>query len=611
MEWTLARFCRAVIFGSALCTACTFGQVGIDFNGSASSPALFHPGAFVDFHVWGPGGAPFAALISSEPLFEVTPYGLLLANPFAHDAAVIFDGFDPSHPTFGTAIIPYGGPFAQTFIPFLPGEVYEPAYWVQALVADPTHPLGLRLTNEIVLVKATPPPSLTAIAPNFIFPGGAVTVLGSDFENDPALNVVRLNGMQLPVLSATATSLFVHVPPGARSGTVSVETTHGATPASSDALASWLAVTPALFCEPAQVPLVVEGPITVVGTLPYAATKDYVVHLEAGEEIVAEAYVFDLVNYVITNQANASTPYFDPIIRVRRNPALPITVLMDDDSGPNVTAAVGLPAGSPHYVAPFAEDVVVQIDSQGSLSGGPYLLALWTRPAVGLPVTVQCVLPSDARIGDYVTILGSGFDPSEVDCHTVVLNGASTAPETVTPGSITFVVPPGARSGPVVITTSEGQSPPDLDRIQSWLCVRAPDETYAVEGTVAAIPAAGVVKGTLAPATDQDDFTVALVAGQTLSLECHAVDPAAGTFVSGSILALSPVDLEIRIMAAGATALTLAYDQNSGPGLSAGFGLHPANPPFTAPHTGTFVVRVNSFFGWSQGDYFLAIGPGP
>src|SRR5688572_21763564 len=71
---TLAGFCSAAIFGVALCTASTFGQVGMDFNGSTASPAVFHPGDLVEFHVYGPPGAPFASLLSPAPRFEVTPY---------------------------------------------------------------------------------------------------------------------------------------------------------------------------------------------------------------------------------------------------------------------------------------------------------------------------------------------------------------------------------------------------------------------------------------------------------------------------------------------------------------------------------------------------------
>ena len=66
MKWALGRVGSAAVLGFALCTACTFGQVGMDFNGSTASPAVFNPGDLLDFRVHGPAGAPFAALIRTE-----------------------------------------------------------------------------------------------------------------------------------------------------------------------------------------------------------------------------------------------------------------------------------------------------------------------------------------------------------------------------------------------------------------------------------------------------------------------------------------------------------------------------------------------------------------
>ena len=187
-------------------------------------------------------------------------------------------------------------------------------------------------------------------------------------------------------------------------------------------------------------------------------------------------------------------------------------------------------------------------------------------------MSVQALAPSDARIGDMVTVLGTGFDPANPGQHTVILNGATVVADVVNAGSLIFQVPPGARSGPVVISNATGQSVYNPDRIESWLCVRAFTETYSIEGTSPTIPAAGVVRGAISPANDLDDFFIDLVAGQTLSLECHALDSGSGNIVSGAILALSPADLEIRISTLGGTGSIICYDQNHGPGLSAGIG---------------------------------------
>src|SRR5262245_42293669 len=81
MTGALARSGSVVVVLGLLCTPSTFGQVGLNFNGSSASPLILQPGDVALFQVSGPPNAPFAALISPQPLFEVTAYGILLANP--------------------------------------------------------------------------------------------------------------------------------------------------------------------------------------------------------------------------------------------------------------------------------------------------------------------------------------------------------------------------------------------------------------------------------------------------------------------------------------------------------------------------------------------------
>ena len=59
-----------------------------------------------------------------------------------------------------------------------------------------------------------------------------------------------------------------------------------------------------------------------------------------------------------------------------------------------------------------------------------------------------------------------------------------------------------------------------------------------------------------------------------------------------------------------ATGFAQSVDQLLVLRLISGLGLG-SSAPFTAPYTGTFLIRVSSFFTWSHGEYLLAIGPGP
>jgi hypothetical protein len=289
---------------------------------------------------------------------------------------------------------------------------------------------------------------------------------------------------------------------------------------------------------------------------------------------------------------------------------VPATVLLDDDSGPSLNAGVGLATGSPMYVASEAEDVVVQVTGQNGFSYGPFLLALGTRSAAGLPVTVQAVVPATARVGDVVTIMGTGFDEALADQHVVLVNGGSAPAWNVGSGSLEFMVPEGAKSGPVQVQTPLGSSAADPEMVGCWLCVHGFIEIYEIEGQVPAVSPGILVRGQLSIVADQDDVTVDLAAGESIAIECHPWDPGSGNITGGALLEPWPVDPELRILSADG-AVTLAFDQNSGPSLGAGFGLHAGNPPFTAPYAGTYRIRVRAFFGWSWGDYVLAINAVP
>ena len=130
MQWTLARVGSAAVFGLALCTACTFGQVGMDFNGSVESPALYHPGEFLDFHVTGPAGSPFAALISPHRTSRSRPTASSCRTRSHPEAVVFFDGFDPFSPTYGIAFDPptTGAPSPRRSFRSSTGSGYAPSY---------------------------------------------------------------------------------------------------------------------------------------------------------------------------------------------------------------------------------------------------------------------------------------------------------------------------------------------------------------------------------------------------------------------------------------------------------------------------------------------------
>ncbi len=67
-------------------------------------------------------------------------------------------------------------------------------------------------------------PTLTGISPAAAPVGDQITLTGTNFNPDPALNAVLIGGVPAVVVSATATTLVVTVPAGSANGPVSVTT---------------------------------------------------------------------------------------------------------------------------------------------------------------------------------------------------------------------------------------------------------------------------------------------------------------------------------------------------------------------------------------------------
>ena len=71
--------------------------------------------------------------------------------------------------------------------------------------------------------------------------------------------------------------------------------------------------------------------------------------------------------------------------------------------------------------------------------------------------------------------------------------------------------------------------------------------------------------------------------------------------------AFNPVDPELRIIGGPNFANLYVYEQNDGPGFNALVLDGSPIPAFVAPTSGTYRIRITSWFGWSHGDYLLVV----
>lgn len=78
--------------------------------------------------------------------------------------------------------------------------------------------------DNVVLnsISLTPPPAVTFLTPAFAVQGTPVTIIGSNFNSTPSLNLVYFNGVKATPTSGTTTQLTVAVPKSAAFGPITV-----------------------------------------------------------------------------------------------------------------------------------------------------------------------------------------------------------------------------------------------------------------------------------------------------------------------------------------------------------------------------------------------------
>lgn len=124
-----------------------------------------------------------------------------------------------------------------------------------------------------------------------------------------------------------------------------------------------------------------------------------------------------------------------------------------------------------HDLGTVLTQITFSIDGTGSCAGstcsatdtGSYTVTATTASAsasaqltVVDPPAVSGMAPASGRVGDTLTITGSGLDA----VAGVAFNGTTAAPVTVSPTQLTVAVPNGATDGPVTVTALGGVTQP-------------------------------------------------------------------------------------------------------------------------------------------------------
>ncbi len=118
---------------------------------------------------------------------------------------------------------------------------------------------------------------------------------------------------------------------------------------------------------------------------------------------------------------------------------------------------------SPTYLYLFAEAtltvsttraVYAQLDFEGTANGNYDSLIVVPQPP---PPSITSLSPTSGAVGTSVTISGAHFGATQ-GTSTVTFNGTAATPSSWSDTSIVAPVPPGATTGPVVVTTLTGAS---------------------------------------------------------------------------------------------------------------------------------------------------------
>lgn len=585
-------------------------------SASAQTPQIFLDGQYAGtigvapleiavLDVIGAPQVPFALRIAFGTASIPTPYGTFGLDPADPEAFNLFDGFDPAHFAYLISMLGAGGSLTAICIPFTePGQTPGFQFFAQAYVNDPGSPAGATLTNVLTVESGAAAPVISGSIPNCGTPDGPFYVSGENFSPVPGHNAVAVDGRPCEVLASSMGGVQIRLPSDARSGPIGITTPWGTVQGASNALASWCAVVTGVLPE-GTVPTPVVGRVTVMGTLSPAGSRDaYLLHADAGQEIFVEAYSFDPVTGFITEVTNTVNSYFDPVVRIKRDG---LTLVQDDDSGPGVSAGIGLGAGANWFVADQTGIFTVEIDTYLSAGGGTYLATFGTRAPETLPPMVIGVFPNLARAGDQVSVLASGLVPSDPAGHALTVNGAAAQILQIVAGRIDFLVPAGARSGPVDIVTPAGATQHPIERLSSWLCVLSPAFAYETEGLTQYLADGSSIIGDITSSIDVDTYRLQAAAGHRYRIEVSAFDPAISRVVGATFLGITPVDPDLRISTTAALLPYLAIDGNGGPGFNALVGNGAESAPFLAPATGEFNVMVSSWFSISRGGYVINV----
>lgn len=243
-------------------------------------------------------------------------------------------------------------------------------------------------TYRTAPAACTPPPAISSISPSSGAAGTVVSIFGNGFDDLPANNIVRFNGVPATVNTSNCCFLSVVVPLGASTGNLTVQ------------VGSITTFNPVIFAVPAP---------TITNFTPTLGTT--------GESITITGTNFSPVQAINVVQFNGTVA----------------TVTASSSTSITVTVPSGATTGP----------ITVTVDGRTATSGSNFTFVF--------PPTISSFSPGSGPPGTTVTITGANFDPVTAN-NTVRINGALMTVTSSTATSIVADIPGSAISGLITVT---------------------------------------------------------------------------------------------------------------------------------------------------------------
>jgi YD repeat-containing protein len=418
------------------------GTSTITFNGTAATPSSWS-GTSITVPI--PSGATSGNV--------VVTVGGLASSGFAFTVASHITSLSPASGAVGDSITVTGTDFGATqgssTITFN-GTNATPSNWSNTSITVPV-PTGATSGSVVTTVAGvagnavsfTVKPKITAIDPGSGVAGEPLTITGTTFGATQGSSTITFNGVSATPTSWSDTSISVPVPATATTGPVVV--TSGGTASSG-------------FTFNVTTTVTLSGKITVLGgstPIPGATVKAI-----QGNTVVATQTTNGLGDYAFASLTvgtytveAAATGYGTKrknLVSVVSNPTTANLALDAIISGPvsYVYDSVGRLIAT---VNP-TDTVIYSYDASGNL------LSISRQSST--QVAVLSFTPSSGAVGTSVTINGSGFSATPAQ-NTVQFNGAAATVTSATATRLVVVVPAGATTGQISVTSPGGSDSSD------------------------------------------------------------------------------------------------------------------------------------------------------